>query len=121
MGTWSKIILSGSVDGQSIVVTGSAPSLGKVIHTAVTGAAASLDEVIIYAYNTVTTAREISFAIGPTTATGSKYTHTLPAVDFGGLQPVMPGLVLRNAKVIKAFVTADSGVQVFGWVNRYAS
>jgi len=121
MGAWSKIVLSGSVDGQGMVVTGNAPTLGITVHTAVTGAAQSVDEVYLYAYNTVTTAREILFAIGPTTATGSRFTHTLAAGDPAGLELVYPGLPLRNAKVIKAYVTADSGVILFGYVNRYTS
>lgn len=121
MGAWSKIILSGSTDGQGIVVSGSAPSLGITVHTAVTGAAESVDEVYIYAYNVVTTAREILFAVGPTTATGSRFTHTLAAGDLAGLELVYPGLPLKNAKVVKAYVTADAGVILFGYVNRYSS
>lgn len=121
MGTYSKIILSGSTDGQGIKVTGNAPSLGVVIHTAVTGAANSIDEIYLYAHSAVTVAREIGIAIGPTTATGSRYREILSAGDLGGLQQIMPGLVLRNAKVIKAFATADTGLTVFGYVNRFAS
>ena len=116
-----KDIPSGSTDGQGIPVTGLTPSTGTVFHTAVTGAAGGVDEIVIYAYNSATTAREISFAIGPTTATGSRYTHTLPGQDLAGVQPVMPGLVLRNSKVVKAFVTVADAVNLFGWVNRYAT
>jgi len=50
MGTYSKIILSGSTDGEGIKVTGTTPSKGSVIHTAVTGAAQSLDEVWLYGF-----------------------------------------------------------------------
>jgi hypothetical protein len=121
MGTYSKIILSGSTDGQGIKVTGTAPSKGTTVHTAVTGAAQSLDEVWIYGYNAATTAREISLAIGPTTATASQYSYLLPTTVPDGLHLLSPGLVVRNAKVVRAFATADSGVHVFGYVNRFAS
>lgn len=121
MSTWSKIILSSSTDGEGIHVTGTLPSQGTLVHTAVTGAADSLDEIIIYAYNSATTAREISFALGPTTSPNSRYTHTLPAGDKAGLQPVMPGLVLRNSKTVKAYATAANIMILFGWVNRYAT
>ena len=121
MGTYSKIILSGSTDGQGIKVTGTTPSKGTTVHTAVTGAAQSLDEVWIYGYNAATTAREISLAIGPTTATASQYSYLLPTTVPDGLHLLSPGLVVRNAKVVRAFATADSGVHVFGYVNRFAS
>lgn len=121
MGTYSKIVLSGSTDGQGIPVTGTTPSQGTVIHTAVTGAADSIDEVWLYAYGSATTAREISLAIGPTTATGSRLRYEVTAGDFQGLHLIYPGLPLLNAKVIKAYVTAADAVNVFGYVNRYAT
>lgn len=121
MALWNKIVLSGSTDGQGIKVTGSAPSLGTVIHTAVTGAADSIDEIWLFAHSNVTTLNNIGFAIGPTTATGSIYKHTVTGDDRSGLHLVMPGLVLRNAKVVKAFVTTDTDFVIFGYVNRHAT
>jgi hypothetical protein len=121
MGTYSKIILSGSTDGQGIPVTGTTPSQGTTLHTAVTGAADSIDEVWLYAYVGATTAREVSLAIGPTTATGSRLTHTVTAGDKQGLILLYPGLPLRNAKVVKGYATAADIVQIFGHVNRYAT
>tara|TARA_Y100000310_G_scaffold41223_1_gene38660 strand:+ start:3066 stop:3431 length:366 start_codon:yes stop_codon:yes gene_type:complete len=121
MGTYSKIILSGSTDGEGISVSGSAPSLGAIIHTAVTGAAQSIDEIWAYAWNSVTTAVELTVAIGVSTATQSRFTQTITADDKKGLVLVMPGLVLRNTKVVRWSVTADNTVHAFGFVNRYAS
>ncbi len=121
MGKWSKIILSGSTDGVGIPITATTPSGGNTLHTAVTGSAQSIDEIILYAYNTVTTAVNIRIAIGATTATGSRYEHTLPAGETGGLQPIMPGLVLKNALVVKAYVSTAARVNIFGWVNRFTS
>lgn len=122
MGVWAKIILSGSTDGEGIAVTGTSPTLGTTIHTAVTGAADSIDEVYLWAWNSATgTANLIRFSIGVTTATGSRYSESLPSGEDLGLQLVMPGLVLRNAKVIKAYVTADALVNIFGYVNRYTT
>ena len=121
MGKWSKILLSGSTDGQGLPVSGATPSTGLIIHTAVTGASDSVDEVVLYAYNTVTTAIEAKVAIGPTTATGSRYIHTLPAGDLGGLQPIVPGLLVRNAKTVVCYATANAKWNVFGWVNRFTT
>ncbi len=122
MATYSKILLTGSVAGQGIPVTGLLPSTGTVIHTGVTGAAGSIDEVYIWAFNTASgSPREISFAIGPTTATGSRYTDTLPSGDLVGLQLVMPGLPVQATAVIKAYVTVVGSVNLFGYVHRFSS
>jgi len=122
MGTWSKTILSGSTDGEGIKVTGNTPSLGTTIHTAVTGAGTSIDEIYLYAFNSASgLVKELHFAVGPTTATGSRFSESFPSGEFAGLSLVMPGLVLRNAKVVKAFVTADGLVNIFGYVNRFVS
>lgn len=121
MGTWSKILLSGSTNGQGISVTGLTPSTGTLVHTAITGSGGAVDSVILYAHNTVTTARELSLAIGPTTAPNSRYTQVLPALDLAGVQPVMPGLIVNNAQQIRAYATAVDGVRVFGWVNRFVT
>jgi|TARA_Y100000310_G_scaffold103908_1_gene102240 hypothetical protein len=121
MGQYSRIILSGSTAGQGIPVTGVLPSQGTVIHTAVTGAAGSIDEVYLWAFNTATLARDISLSIGPTTATGSRFTDTLPAGELAGLQLVMPGLSIQATTVVKAWVTVADAVNIFGHVNRFAS
>lgn len=121
MGTYSKIVLSGSTDGAGISVTGTTPSQGTTIHTGVTGAADSIDEVWLYAYNTVTTAREISLAIGPTTNANSRFTHTVTGDDKKGLVLICPGLPIRNGAVVKAYVTAADAVRIFGFVNRFAT
>jgi|TARA_R100001530_G_scaffold135089_3_gene111435 hypothetical protein len=121
MGTYSKIILSGSTDGEGIIVTGLNPSQGTVIHTSVTGAANSIDEMWVYAWSSVTTALELSFDFGVTTATGSRFTHTITGDDKKGLVLMIPGLVGRNAKVLSAYATAVGTVNVFGFVNRFAS
>ena len=120
MGTFSKIILSGSTDGQGIDVTGTTPSAGTVIHTAVTGAADSIDEIYVYAFANVTTAVEVGLHWGAT-ASGSRLVYTITGDDLGGLHLISPGLVLRNAKVVKAYVTAVGLAAVFGYVNRFAT
>lgn len=121
MGKWSKIALSGSTNGEGIPITATTAAARTAIHTAVTGDADSIDEIILYAYNTATTVSELTLFLGATTATGSHYTHTLPAGNLGGLQPVSPGLVLNNALVVGGTVTAAGRVNIFGWVNRYTT
>lgn len=121
MGTFSKILLSGSTDGAGVVVTGLTPSTGTVVHTGVTVDGTSIDEVWAYAYNTVTTAIELAFAVGPTTATGSRFVHTITAADLAGLQLILPGLPVKNSVNVKAYATAVGNCVIFGYVNRFAS
>tara|TARA_Y100000310_G_scaffold345703_1_gene468514 strand:+ start:3832 stop:4197 length:366 start_codon:yes stop_codon:yes gene_type:complete len=118
MPTFSKIILSGSTDGEGIAVTATTASQGTTIHTAVTGAAESIDEIYIYAYSAVTTIATLSLAIGPTTATGSRLSYTVTADDLSGLHLVYPGIPLRNAKVVKAYATTADVFNLFGFANR---
>ena len=119
MANYVKIALSGLTDGQGIDVTGVNGAGGNIIHTAVTGAADSWDEVWLYAYNQATAPRIISVVWG-TTAAGSRFRHRITGGP-GGLVLISPGLALRNAKVVKAYVTIASAVAIFGYVNRVAT
>ena len=123
MGTYSKILLSGSTNGQGLVVTGAGatPSLGVVVHTAVTGTAQSIDEVWTWVWSAATTASELTVMMGVTTATGSRFTQTVTADEKKGLVLVTPGLVMNGAITMKFSATADTRFNVFGYVNRYAS
>jgi hypothetical protein len=120
MGTYSKIVLSGSTDGEPIKLTATAPSTANTLHTMVTGAAQSIDEVWIYAQPQVTTAFLLSLSLGATTVT-ARLRQTITGDDKKGLVLVSPGLVGRNAKVMKAWVTTTSICEIWGFVNRYAT
>lgn len=119
MTTYSRVKLSGSTDGQGISVTGLTPSGGTVLHTAVTGAADSWDEIWLYAYNNATANRELGIAWGAT-AVGSRFVYTITGGP-GGLVLVAPGLILRNTKVVKGYVTIADAISIFGYVNRAAT
>lgn len=120
MGTYSKIVLSGSTDGEPIRLTATAPSTANTIHTSITGAAQSIDEVWLYAQPQVTTAFILSISLGATTVT-SRIKHTVTGDDLKGLILTAPGLVGRNEKVFKAWVTTTDICDIWGFVNRYAT
>lgn len=120
MASYRRIILSGSTDGAGIMVTGVAPTLGNTIHTGVTGAADSIDEVWLYVHNTATTNREIGIMWGASAA-GSRFKYTVTSRDVDGLHLIAPGLPVRNAKIIKAWATAADVLSIWGYVNRYAT
>jgi hypothetical protein len=114
MATFTKIPLSGSTNGKGIKITQTA-SAGNTIHTAVTGIT-DLDEVWIYAVNTDGTARAITIQWGGTTAPDDSITASIDAES--GLLLLVPGLILQNGLIIKAFAAVANKLVVFGFVNR---
>lgn len=117
MAVYSKIILSGSVDGQPIAVTGIAPSTANTVHTA-PAVTTSIDEIYLYAYNTATTNRELVLRWG-TTATGQGIRHIQKTIPFqDGLYLVIPGLPLSNSNTVRAYATAADKLALVGYVNR---
>ena len=120
MGKFSKIILSGSTDGQGIVISATTPT-GTILHTAITGQTDAYDEVWLYAYSAATIAQSLTLMVGVTTATGSRLTHTIPADDLNGLVLIYPGLPIKNAKVIKGSATTAAAFNMFGFANRFTT
>lgn len=118
--SYQKIILSGSTHGRPIPVTGLTASGGNTIHTGVTGAAESLDEVWLWVYNSATASREINIVWGSTAAL-SRFTYTVTGRDKDGWQLIVPGHVIRNELVIKAYATVADVLAIMGFVNRLAS
>lgn len=112
MATYSKVKLSGSTDGKGIkVVQTSTP--GTTIHTA---HATDLDEIWIYAVNSESTARKLTIEWGEATAPDGNIEITIPAES--GLVLVIPGLLLTNGLVVKAFSAAANTTIIHGYVNR---
>lgn len=123
MGTWSKIMLSGVSKGQELSVAAITPSAGTVVHTPITGSNASLDEVYLYAYNTVTTAVTLKWTISVTGATGSIVQHVLPAGDLAGHQLIIPGFPFNGGPsgAIRAFASTADQIKLYGFVHRFSS
>lgn len=116
MAVFSKIALSGSTDGRMIEVTATATA-GTTIHTA---HATALDEIHLWAVNS--TASDVKLTIeygGVTTGGGSGLDiieFTVPTED--GLYLVVPGLVLTNSLVVRAFAGSANVIGIAGYVNR---
>jgi hypothetical protein len=129
MGTYSKILLSGSTDGQAISVTGTAATVHTLIHTSVTGATNAFDEMYVYAHNTATVASIVRFTVAATGAASSVTAQTFgyeltaggDVVYTAGLILVVPGLMARNTKALLAWCTAVGKVNLRGYVHRYTS
>lgn len=115
MATAVKRKLSGSTDGRGIKVVATATA-GTTIHTAVAGTTAgTFDEVWLFAYNSDTVSRLLTIEYGGATAPDDNIKITL--APQAGLVLIVPGLVLQNASVVRAFADAANVVTIQGFVN----
>lgn len=114
MATFTKRILSGSTNGRMIKVVAVATA-GTLIHTAVAGAS-DMDEVWLWAVNSDTTDRKLTIEYGGVAAPDDLIEVTIRAES--GLVLIMPGMILQNSLVIRAFAAAANVVMVSGFANR---
>lgn len=118
MPTFSKVFLSGSTNGQPILVVATA-STGTTIHA--TGSSASVtDEIHLFAYNSDTAAITLTIQFGGTTSPNNDVKISIPALS--GLTYVIPGLPLRGtgaaATTVYAYAGTANKVTISGFVNR---
>ena len=107
-----KLKLSGSTDGRLIkVVPTSTP--GTAIHTA---HASSLDEIYLYAVNSDSVDRKLTIEYGGVASPDDLIELTIAAES--GLVLVLPGLLLTNSLLLKAFAETANVIMVGGFVNR---
>lgn len=114
MATFTKTLLSGSTNGKSIDVTGTATGTAVTVHTAVSGTS-DLDEVFIYCQNIGAADAQLTLEYGETDEDGHIQV-TIPGES--GLIQVVPGLLLQNSLVIKAFGSVADVLMIHGFVNR---
>lgn len=111
----AKRKLSGSTDGRNIKVVATA-SPGTTIHTAVTGVVTgTFDEVWIWAYNSDTVSRLLTIQWGSTSTPDDDFKLIIPAQS--GPIAVVPGLILQNGSVVRAYGAAANVLTISGFVN----
>jgi hypothetical protein len=114
---FKKRKLSASVDGRGIKVSATS-SPGTLIHTALSNVAANeWDEVWIKAVNTSGSAVKLTIEWGGTTAPDDQVEVTIPAES--GFTEVIPGHILQNGALVKAFAATADVIVLHGFVNRY--
>jgi hypothetical protein len=114
MATYTKIGHSGSTNGKQIKVAATSTP-GTLIHTAQSGTS-NFDEVWIYVTNNHTASVNLTIEWGGTTSTDDLIQQAIPAKT--GLYLLVPGLVLQNSLVVRAFAATTNVISVSGWVNR---
>ena len=111
----TKRKLSGSTDGKAIKVvqTGTA---GDTIHTAVAGTTAgTFHEIWLWVYNGHTANVLLTIEFGGNAVPDQNIVVTIPFK--AGLVPIIPGLILQNEMVVKAFASVANVVTIIGYVN----
>lgn len=107
--------LSGSTDGKAIKVVQTATA-GDTIHTAVAGTTAgTFDEIWLWAYNGHTSTVTLTIEFGGASVPDQNIVVTLASKS--GLIPIVPGLILQNGMVVKAFASSANVVTIIGFVN----
>lgn len=113
MATFTKTLLSGSTNGAAVLVSASATP-GTLIHTAQSGTS-GLDEIWLYADNSGSATVKLTVEFG---GTAEKDQIELNIPGESGLVLVVPGLVLNNSLVVRAFAGTTNVVSTSGYVNR---
>jgi hypothetical protein len=114
--TFTKQKLSGSTDGLAIKVTGTNTAGAVTVATAVAGTTNGVfDEIWLYANNTSTSAVKLTIEWGTATAADGNIELTIAAE--AGLVLVVPGLILQNSRVVKAFASTADVILLTGYVN----
>ena len=115
MATAVKRKLSGSTDGRAIKIDQTSSS-GTTLHTAVAGTTlGTFDEIWLWAYNGDSTDRSLTVEYGGVTVPDDNIVVTIPYQS--GLIPVVPGLILQNSSVVRAFADSTGVVTLSGFVN----
>ena len=114
MATFSKQLLSGSTNGRNIKVVATATP-GTTIHTAVSSTS-SFDELNLWAMNTDASAIKLTIEFGGTTSPDDLTEITIPPES--GWIPIIPGFVLQNGLLVRAFAGSANLVVINGYVNR---
>lgn len=114
MAAYSKLKLSGSANGRQIKIAAVATP-GTLIHTAVTGIA-DMDEIWLYATNNHTASLALTIEFGGTTSPDDLIQMSIPSKT--GLFLIVPGFLLNNSLVVRAFAQTANLICISGWVNR---
>lgn len=114
MATYSKFNLSGSTNGQQIKIAATATP-GTLLHTAVAGII-EMDEIWVWATNNHTASLALTIEFGGVGNPDDLIQMSIPSKT--GLFLIIPGLILNNSKVVRAFAQTTNLISLSGFVNR---
>ena len=116
MADFSKIELTGSTDGRPIKVVAIATA-GTLIHTAQAAVGAdNYDEIWLWANNTSTGDVKLTIEWGGVASPDDLIEVTIETE--AGLNLVIPGHILQNSLIVRAFAGVANVINITGYVNR---
>lgn len=121
MAVFTKHMLTGSSNGKHINIA-SPFSPGSIIHQAPAGVT-TMDEVWIYATNIGFQAVLLTIEWGDEAEVGADESSAIKinVEPYSGYKLVVPGLLLNNHLVVKAFASETNVIMINGFVNRITS
>ena len=112
-----KAKLSGSSDGEPILITGTTSTAANTLHTTSTSAGDNTwDEIYVWGYNNGTGSVNLTIEYG---STSHVLVHSLGAKTGNTL--ILPGTIGNTGLVVKAFKGGSAAVGVMGFVNQISS
>jgi hypothetical protein len=118
MATYSKLCLSGSTNGKQIKLNATSGSGATDVHTAVSGTD-NFDEIWLWAVNSSSSSVKLTIQWGEETNPDGNIEVVIPGES--GLMLVVPGLLLQNSLLIKAYASTTNVILINGYVNRITS
>lgn len=116
MATYSRQLISGSTNGRAVKVAATATP-GTTVHTAVAGTT-NFDEIYLWVTNTSTSDVALTIEFGGVTDPDDLVLKGVIIPAKMGLWPIITGLVLNNALVVRAFAGTANVLLIGGYVNR---
>ena len=112
--TYTKFILSGSVNGQPILLNTSNSLNATPIHTSITSSSA-FDEIYLYATNNNTFGITVTVCWG---GTGSLNQLPINIPSSVGRVCICDGVLLNNGLTALVYATVTGSILIDGFVNR---
>lgn len=117
MSTVTKEVLSGSTDGKQIKISATSSGGANTIHTAGSGTT-NKDELWVWVTNNHTSAVNLTLLLGGTASPDDEINMSVPSKS--GVYLVLPGFILQNSLILKAFAGTTNVLCISGFVNRIA-
>ena len=113
-----KAKLSGSTDGEPVLITSTNSTGATTIHTFASGVSGenSWDEIYLWGFNNSTADINLTIEYG---STSHIIVHSIPYKE--GMTLILPGTVGHNGLVLKGFKGATGTLGVAGFINRISS
>lgn len=117
MANYSRVLLSGSINGLPIPVAATSIGSGTPVHTAVAGVS-GFDEVYLYVSNVDSAAHTLTIGWGGTTDPADLICKQVSIPANSGPTPILTGQNIQNGLSIVASASVANVLNLTGHCNR---